>query len=80
MWFHAFRNSFMILNLKKLAMQYLPDTARDMYIDLPAIESGKSEDSNSVDVLVCLLVCVFSCACCANGATLFHVCLIIVSD
>ena len=36
MWFHAFRNSFMILDLKKLAMQYLPDTARDMYIDLPA--------------------------------------------
>lgn len=36
----------MILDLK-LAVQYLPDTARDMYIDLPAIESGKSEDSDS---------------------------------
>jgi len=31
-----------------------------------------------IDILVCLLVCVFSCACCANSATLFHVCPIIV--
>jgi len=37
----------MILNLKKLAMQYLPDTVRDMYIDLLTIEKGKSEDSDS---------------------------------
>lgn len=33
-----------------------------------------------IDILVCLLVrvFVFSCACFANGATLFHVCPIIV--
>jgi len=31
-----------------------------------------------IDNLVYLLVCVFSCACCANCATLFHVCPIIV--
>ena len=34
-------------DLKKLAMKYLPDTAKDMYLDLPAIELEESEDSDS---------------------------------
>jgi len=33
----------MILDLKKLANAH----CQDMYIDLPAIESGKSEESDS---------------------------------
>ena len=42
------------------------------------LSQGKARTVIVIDILVCLLVCVFSCICCVNGATLFQVCPIIV--